>query len=387
MTGLRLRTELVAVAAAVLLGGALIGLILGRAVIGTAAEGHALWQGSLPQLISDDRQLVRLNSSGSGVPISLLRQEQQDSWVARRQSQALMDSFQLSRRWLFIGWAGTLFLLIFLHTLLSRQTLGPLSNLIRGLRRLTRGESNHRLPLTGPTEFVEVAQAFNAMAEALAESYRRVILAAEEERRRLAAELHDETSQLVSALIIALDSLALEIGPMGTLAGRDVGKARHLAGRLLDSLHSVSRQLRPPLLDELGLGAALRFQAREFEHYYGVEAEYQNRLNQRLSPEAEIGLYRLVQEALTNVGRHAQATRVTVDLREEGPTLLLEVRDNGLGFLAESTELGNAGLGLRDMRERAAFWQGELQVESGPGQGTRLALRLPLDRLVAGEEM
>lgn len=382
--GLRLRTELVAVGAAVLLGAAFTGLTLGRSVMGTTATGEALWQHSLPQLIADDRRLVQL-SHGLGVPASLLRQEERDRHLALQHSQVLMGSFQRSLRWLLAGWAGTLLALLLLHISLSRQTLGPISSLIGGFRRLARGEYNHRLSLVGPAEFVEVTRAFNAMAEALAEGNKRVTLAAEEERRRLAAELHDETSQLVNALIIAVDSLAVELGPGTDLMRRDLGKARHLAGSLLDSLHSVSRQLRPPLLDELGLGAALRFQVREFEHYYGVEAEYQNRLSHQLSPEAEIGLYRLVQEALTNVGRHAQATSARVELREEGTALLLEVRDNGLGFATDTPDSGNSGLGLRNMRERAALWQGDLRVESVPGQGTLVELRLPLESMLAAE--
>jgi signal transduction histidine kinase len=212
----------------------------------------------------------------------------------------------------------------------------------------------------------------------------RVLQAQEEERKRIARELHDETAQSLSTLLITLDLLE-SVVPQdndGLRAGFE--RIRGLAKRTLDETRALSHALRPTILDDFGLVAALRWFADEFRQTFGtpVEVRIDTAPDARLAPELELGLFRIAQEALTNSGKYAQADSTRLQLSFPDGTAQLVVKDNGRGFdpdrLAGPTRQG--GLGLYGMRERAALLGATLEIDSAPGQGTRVRVRAPLTR-------
>jgi len=204
----------------------------------------------------------------------------------------------------------------------------------------------------------------------------------EEEKTRIARDLHDEMGQLLTALRMDVEALEEGLGDLpaeGTipaLLDRAVAAAE-LAGQTIQAMQRVAASLRPAALDRLGLGPALRQEGRAFQSRTGVACQVQLGENLgALSPDLDTTLFRIAQEALTNVARHAQATRVAITLERQGTDLLLRVEDDGRG-------LGPAGppprtLGIVGMRERAERLGGELLLEARPQGGTVVRARLPL---------
>jgi signal transduction histidine kinase len=203
----------------------------------------------------------------------------------------------------------------------------------------------------------------------------RLVSAQEEERRRLARELHDELGQSLTAVNTYLWLVERSVGDDATLRQR-LGEARHVVSRTLGSMRELSQLLRPSVLDDLGLIPSLESDLAAFERRHGVRATLTAEgLPERLSPALETALYRITQEALTNVARHARATRVRVALATMRGELRLEIEDDGVG-LPRAAGPGRRGLGLVGIRERARAFGGALELDDGPG--TRLRVRLPL---------
>ncbi len=216
----------------------------------------------------------------------------------------------------------------------------------------------------------------------LGEALRQTISAQEDERSRLARELHDETAQTLAALSIALDRAREGLSGDPGAAREHIGEAKAISARLLAETRRLILGLRPAILDDLGLVAALRWQSEVALGERGVEVTIGENLGtRRLPPHVEVALFRIVQEALTNVGRHAQARHVDVQLEDREGTLRITVADDGQGFDAERI-LGSNGratsVGLIGMRERVALLGGRLSVDSSPGRGTRLLVEVPL---------
>lgn len=220
---------------------------------------------------------------------------------------------------------------------------------------------------------------------------RQLVSAQEAERRRIARELHDELGQALTAMKINLDiagralSAAEAASPQLTKLRHNLQEARSLAVQTLERARNLSLDLRPPMLDDLGLAAALRWAVDRYEGGTGQKLHFKVDLaGRRLPPELEITLYRLINEALTNAARHAQASQVWVYLGLEKDRLLARVKDNGQGFDAAAwlkDPTASASLGLIGMRERTELLGGEFTVVSRPGQGTKVEARFPLPDL------
>jgi PAS domain S-box-containing protein len=199
----------------------------------------------------------------------------------------------------------------------------------------------------------------------------------EAERAAVARELHDEAGQSLSYLLLALGMLERE----ASNAEAVVARARTLEGMietLLENLHRLSVRLRPAALDHLGLAPALEQYIETFINQYGIDTQFaaMGIGDERFSPEVETTLYRVVQEALTNVARHAEASHVDVLLERRGDRIVVVVEDDGVGFDAEAaTEQGR--LGLVGMRERAHMLGGSWLIESSPGHGTTMVAEVP----------
>jgi signal transduction histidine kinase len=206
------------------------------------------------------------------------------------------------------------------------------------------------------------------------DTVRRVVEAQETERRRLALELHDETGQALTSILLGLKSV--RAASDAREAERAEADVRALVVQALQDVRALAVELRPSALDDFGLAPALQRLAETFSDRSGIEAIVETSLDGRLPSEIETTLYRVVQEALTNVVKHADATRVSIVVASQGSSAAVTIDDDGVGF-DEATIRGDA-LGLLGMRERLALVGGTLAVESSPEAGTTLAARVPL---------
>jgi len=201
----------------------------------------------------------------------------------------------------------------------------------------------------------------------------------EEEVKRIAHLLHDEAGQLLVAVHIAIDDVARELPPP---AREQLGKVKTFLGQMEEQLRRLSHELRPTVLDDLGLLPALEFLAEGFSKRTGLSIAVEGSQIGRFSPSIETAIYRVVQEAVNNVTRHAQASQVSVQLQNVAGSIRCSIRDNGIGFDLPSilAKKGEKGLGLIGMRERLHPFNGTLQIRSTPGQGTELLILIPLEK-------
>jgi PAS domain S-box-containing protein len=208
---------------------------------------------------------------------------------------------------------------------------------------------------------------------------RRLVQAEEAERRRLARELHDRVGQSLSALNINLDIVSRESHALTPALRQRLDDSLGLVDSTLQSIENVMAELRPPLLDEYGLGAALGWHAEEFARRTGVRVAVADRNpaeSKNARPEAAVALFRIAQEALNNVLKHARATNVRLEVSATDEELILHVEDDGQGFELASARRGRWG--MTTMRERAEAAGGQLHIASSPGEGTRIHARVPL---------
>src|SRR5215211_3828309 len=270
---------------------------------------------------------------------------------------------------------GGLAVMLVLDLLLLRRAFAPLGRLtafMRGVDPLRPGE---RAGLeTSDPEVRELTGAFNDMIERVEterrDSARRALAAQEDERARIARELHDEVGQALTAVVLQLERAARRSEPD---VREEVEEAREAVRESLEEVREIARRLRPEALDDLGLPSALAALTLDVSRRTGLRVE--RRITQglpELSPEEEVVVYRVAQEGLTNVARHAEAEAATVSLDDRDGSVTLEVRDDGKGFAPHTLN----GTGLRGMRERALLVGAVLAVESRPGEGTAVTLRL-----------
>jgi PAS domain S-box-containing protein len=209
----------------------------------------------------------------------------------------------------------------------------------------------------------------------------RVLQAQEEERKRLARELHDDTAQSLSTLLINVDLLEPFLpADSGQLRG-GLDRIRDLTKRTLDTVRALSHGLRPTILDDFGLVAALRWYVDEYEDTFGVHVDVEiGSPREPLTPDVELALFRIAQEALTNSGKYADAARARLTLTFPDSRAVLTIADNGKGFDRQlvSGPSKHGGLGLYGMQERADLLGATLNIVTQPGKGTRVTVSVPL---------
>lgn len=271
----------------------------------------------------------------------------------------------------------------------------PILNLVAATERVGRGDYSPRVQRWADDEIGDLAEAFNIMVAQLAQAeteraererlrqfyLKRVIQAQEEERKRLARELHDETGQALASLMVGLRTVEEVI--TSEEAHQRLQDLRQVLSATLERVRHLAFELRPSALDDLGLVAALRRYAHQHQERFGITTEFQavGLDGQRLPPEVETTVYRIVQEAMTNAARHASCTHISVLLQLHHQQLSVIVEDDGCGFDVQrvfSQEAGRSKLGLYGMRERAELIGGHLDIESELGAGTTVYLRVPL---------
>ncbi|MFD7615181.1 HAMP domain-containing sensor histidine kinase [Streptomyces sp. NPDC059828] len=272
--------------------------------------------------------------------------------------------------------AGLVVMLV-ANAALLRIGLGPLDRLTKLMTTVDLLRPGQRLPVHGRGEVADLIRTFNAMLERLeherATSSARVLLAQEGERRRIAQELHDEVGQSMTAILLSLERAADEANE--PLRG-ELRQVQEITRESLDEVRRLVRRLRPGVLDDLGLVSALTSLTTEFATHTGL------RVLRRFDPDlpaldqqTELVLYRVAQEALTNVARHAEAGRVEVSLRHTDCAVVLAVADDGRG-----TRIAREGAGIRGMRERALLIGATLDITSRPQAGTEIRLTVPVPR-------
>jgi two-component system sensor histidine kinase UhpB len=256
------------------------------------------------------------------------------------------------------------------------RTLAPLGELTEAMRNVDPLQPGGRVSIRSHAdELLLLSDVFNRMLARLEterrDSGRRMLAAQEEERRRIARELHDEVGQSTAALMLELGHLAKMAS--GELA-KDLIEVREETRRLSADIQAIVRQLRPDALDDLGLGSALTHLSESFADRFGIKVERHLAANlPHLDPAAELVVYRVAQESLTNVGRHSGAGAARLDLSVAGSVLRLEVADDGVGMNGAPP-----GSGIRGMRERAILLDAALVLNSSPGEGTTVRLDVPL---------
>jgi signal transduction histidine kinase len=266
----------------------------------------------------------------------------------------------------------------------ARSIRKPVVAMTAAAERLAHGRLVEPIAQAGEDEIGRLSVALEKLRQALEGDERRSLLlkrvlsAQEEERRRIARELHDETTQQLTALGLQLEMAAQAHPPAaGSLDG-----ARTLVASMVDDLHRVIYDLRPSMLDDLGLLPAIRWYADRHLAAHGISVHYEcPDTMPALPPEARTALYRAAQEAIANIERHARADSVLLECTVTPETVTIEIEDNGIGFdparVQRPRESGE-GLGLLGMRERLALIGGRCIVESEPGGGTHVTIALPL---------
>jgi two-component system, NarL family, sensor histidine kinase UhpB len=284
-----------------------------------------------------------------------------------------------------VGWL----LSVALNFVVLQIAFRPLMDLGKVMSRVQSGESTQRAPLTGvDPQADQLARTFNMMLEAIDDAHRlratQILNAMEEERKRIARELHDETSQVLTSLLISL--AILEESITTDVARSRIADTRKLAHQTLRAIRNLSIDLRPSALDDLGLLPALRWYVKEYQQKFAISVDLQvTGFKERLTAEMETALYRIVQESLTNVARHAQAQNVSVDMKENTNVVFVTISDNGIGFDADQLQKTPGpgqehGWGLVGMRERARLLDGSLTIASHLGKGATVHVQIPRPR-------
>jgi len=205
----------------------------------------------------------------------------------------------------------------------------------------------------------------------------------EEERRAIARELHDRVGQTLSALNINLIIMRGQIPPESLeRVGARFDDSMQLVGETITLVRDVMSNLRPAVLDDYGLEAALQSHVDEYRSRYGIKVIFDRpaRPIPRLGPSIEMTFLRIAQEALMNIARHANATQVTLSLWQEGDSVCMTIRDNGSGIVSWQQANRPGSHGLTIMRERAEAFGGTLNVGSVPGKGTKIEMSIPLGK-------
>jgi two-component system sensor histidine kinase DegS len=305
-----------------------------------------------------------------------------------------------TQNYFFIAFSVLVIVVIVLGLLLSRLITRPIQDLMKGAEAIGKGNLDYTLKVNNNDELGDLADSFNKMASELKtyteqlkstaienvnkekkiqENLRiymsKIVQAQEAERKRIARELHDDTIQSLVVVSRKLDDLSS-------------GNSKYSAGDIRDDIRQIiedirhfSQELRPSILDDLGLIPALKWLVSDFEKNYKILVETEITGTQRqLPPESELVMFRIIQESLTNIGKHSRASDVSINVVFSDGYFKVIIQDNGIGFElpGKISDLARIGkLGLVGIRERAELLGGKFNIESRPGKGTTLTIEVP----------
>jgi two-component system, NarL family, sensor histidine kinase UhpB len=280
---------------------------------------------------------------------------------------------------------GGLVVSVVINAVILRLALLPLQSLQRTAEQVQGGDLGARVEASelADPDLERLMETFNTILESgdvyrrrLRDIAARALNATEEERKRIARELHDGTAQTLAALRVRLRvARAAEDAEVRSQLLEKIGTE---LGEATEEIRRIAQGLRPPALDMLGLAPAIESFARGIGDTTGLDVVTEiTPVEDLLAPEAELALYRIVQEALSNVSRHSSAQRVTIRLGRSGRAVVASIEDDGRGF-AVADEMSSRGLGLFGMQERAAYVGGSVDIESEPDRGTRIRATIPM---------
>jgi two-component system, NarL family, sensor histidine kinase UhpB len=262
--------------------------------------------------------------------------------------------------------AVALVVMLAANLLLLRHTLQPIDRLVERMRKIDLLQPGQRIPEQGGVEVAELTRAFNEMLERLEterrESAQRALHAQEAERRRIASGLHDEVGQVLTGVLLRLED----------------DETKEAVRQALEEVRRIARELRPEMLEQLGLVSALTELSRRFADSSGIRVERRFATGlPPLSDDSELAVYRVAQESLTNIARHADASHVEIALLPGPDSVVLRVIDDGRGIPTPDPFALNGHGGLRGMRERALLVGGALAVKRGSEGGVEVRLEVP----------
>ena len=287
-------------------------------------------------------------------------------------------------------------------SLLTIVLTRPITNLVSFVNALGKGDFEQRARIWADDEIGKLSNAFNDMIQKLknfktelefkeemtSQLLKKVINAQEEERKRIARELHDQTSQSLTSLMIGLKILK-SAKTLDEVTKRS-DDLRELTSKTLEEVHDLAIQLRPTVLDDIGLDIALQKYVADYSMKFNIKVDYHSIGfdSFRLPTEIEIVIYRVVQEALANILKHSEARNACLLLENRGNLLKVIVEDNGKGFDVRkvmSSEI-DGKLGLFGMQERINLISGDITIESTPGNGTNIYITVPIDKKLSYEK-
>ena len=270
--------------------------------------------------------------------------------------------------------AAALIAVVLIGNLLTK----PLREVAAGAQRIAAGDLTHRVPAGRPDEIGQLATTFNDMAAKIAERdaslrqlSKRLLSIQEQERVRIAREVHDELGQALTAMKIEIQQLGKQHREMQ----EPLSAIGHRIDGIVDLVRRIAADLRPSILDDLGITAALEQQLRRLRESTGITTTLTVSEEPEIDMLTGVTLYRIMQEALANVVRHAEATAVEVSLAMNGGRAVLSIKDNGRGMQQPANP---QSLGLLGIRERAELLGGSVAIDSRPGDGTMITVTLPL---------
>jgi signal transduction histidine kinase len=281
---------------------------------------------------------------------------------------------------------------------LNQLVIKKLQHFMEAASLFGRGDFKKRIRFKGDDEFKRLADSFNLMAKTVMEKMRserkylsQIIETQENERRRISRELHDEIGQALYAIKFDLEMIDKDLPQQTPLLRGRLEEAKSLSSQTLTSMRQLASDLRPTMLDDLGLIPTLRWYIQNFSNRLGICSNFETiGLEQKLSPEIETAFYRIVQEALNNIAKHAQADRVEISLVKRDSRIHASIQDNGKGFdperelRPESPE--KRGFGIIGIQERVSLLGGQLEIQSRPGLGTLISIEIPYERVRHGDE-
>lgn len=360
---------------------------------------------SIPADLSHDNTLSFNSNEGEIIDVLVPIADGKVGWLRLGMSEiSIYSSIDQLSQLLLITTVIISLLGIFGAILISHLVTKPIRDLAAASQGISLGDYSLRVSIYGTDEIADLGHNFNAMAlsiqnyaqerEALVEELqaketvrqellKKVISAQEDERKRISRELHDEASQSLTSLILGLKYLSeLDDHEKSPAMAADL---KELASSTLKEVHRIAVELRPTVLDDMGLVPAIERFVKFFKRQYHLDVDFhaQNRIESRLPNEIEITLYRIVQEALTNVAKYAEARNASIVLEIKPDYVNLIIEDDGKGFDVDQVLKSSASdshLGIAGMQERTSLLGGEFTIESSPDQGTTVYARIPMER-------
>lgn len=279
---------------------------------------------------------------------------------------------------------------------LNQLVIKKLQHFVEAASFFGRGDFKRTISFKSDDEIKRLADSFNVMAKTLMEKMglerkylSQIIEAQENERKRISRELHDEIGQALTAIKFNLDMIDKDLPQTSSVIRGRLGEAKSLSNQTLTAMRQLSMDLRPTMLDDLGLIPTLRWYIQNFSNRLNTYSDFQAiGLEGKLPPQIETALYRIIQEALNNIAKHAEADRIEISLEQRDSTITASVLDNGRGFdlgRVLHPESPERGFGIIGMQERVSLLGGKIDIRSRPGFGTHIHIEVPY-RKGSGDE-